>query len=132
MSRFQNRLHAVKTRTQDKSAVSIPQNPFAVLTREEVKNLAQRLHANNLFIMKLRDREIDSETMTSGFKQRVADEIRAPIDLVVAHFSGPAQVHRRAQFKAESKPEVGAKQTFGDAVRNCGLTPEQQAYLFAL
>src|SRR5262245_27938607 len=46
MSRFQNRLHAVKTGFQDKSAVSVPHNPFALLTRGEVKNLAGRLHAN--------------------------------------------------------------------------------------
>jgi hypothetical protein len=37
-----------------------------------------------------------------------------------------------ARFKAEGKPEPGAKQTFEEAVRGSGLTSEQQEYLLKL
>jgi hypothetical protein len=132
MSRFQNRLHAAKSDAERKYAVSGPENPFAMLTKEQIRSIAARLQANGVFIMKLRDREIDSDTMTSGFKQRVADELVAPLDVVVAHLAGPSEIRPGTRFKSETKPEAGGKQTFEEAVRNCGLTPEQQAYLLSL
>ena len=132
MSRFQNRLHVTKTGAQNRSAVSSPQNPFAVLTKEEMRSFAARLHANGVFVMKLRDRNIDSDSMTDGFKQRIADELNAPLDLVVAHFAGSPEIRPGTRFKSETKPQTATKQAFEDAVRNCGLTPEQQAYLLAL
>lgn len=132
MSRFQNRLHATKTGAQSRSAASSAQNPFALLTKEEIRSFTARLHANRVFVMKLRDRDIDSDSMTDGFKQRVADELNAPLDLVVAHFAASSKIQPETRFKSETKPQTGTKQPFEDAVRNCGLTPEQQAYLFAL
>lgn len=135
MSRFQNRLHAAKTDTQAKRATLSPQNPFAVLSREEARSLAERLHANSVFIMKLRDREVDEDTMTDGFKRHVAEELKAPLQLIVAHFAAPPEIRGGRggmHFKADTKPQVGAKQAFRDAVQNCGLTPEQQDYLLSL
>ncbi len=133
MSRFQNRLHAAKAGgVQGKSAVSSPENPFVALTKGKIRELATRMHANGVFIMKLRDREIDSDTMTGGFKQRVADELTAPLEIVVAHFAASSEIRRETRFKSETKPQAGVKQAFGEAVRNSGLTPEQQAYLLSL
>jgi hypothetical protein len=37
-----------------------------------------------------------------------------------------------AHYKAEQKPETRRKQSFEEAVRSSGLTPEQQAFLLSL
>lgn len=137
MSRFENRLFEVRRMqgltTKDTSAQStMVQNPFAVLDRTAFRVLVNGLHANSLFVSRLRDREIDESTMTEGFKRRVADELTAPLDLVTAHFSGEAQIERRQFYKAEEKPEVSRKISFEEAVRNSGLTEEQQHYLLTL
>ena len=134
MSRFYNRLSAVRKEIDAEVAKAPPavENPFATLTRSEIRALAQRLHANTVFIMKLRDRLITGATMTEGFLRRLADELGVLLEHIVAHFAAPAYIQRSAYFKAETKPEAGEKQTFEEAVRSCGLTPEQQNSLLNL
>jgi hypothetical protein len=134
MSRFHNRLYAVRKGTDAEAAEAAPavENPFATLNRPAMRALAQRLHANTVFVMKLRDRLIMGDTMTEGFLRRIADELGVLLETVVAHFAAPAYVPRSAHFKADTKPEAGEKQTFEEAVRSCGLTPEQQHSLLNL
>ena len=134
MSRFHRRLSAVRKGPDAEAARAAPavENPFATLTRAEVRALAQRLHANTVFVMKLRDRHIRGDTMTEGFLRRLADELGVLREIVVAHFAAPAYVPSRAHFKADIKPEAGEKQTFEEAVRSCGLTPAQQHALLKL
>jgi len=134
MSRFHSCLHAVRKETDAEAAKAAPavENPFAKLTRSEIRALGQRLHANTVFVMKLRDRHISGHTMTEGFLRRIADELGVLLEIVVAHFAAPAYIQSSAHFKAETKPEAGEKQTFEEAVRSCGLTPEQQNSLLNL
>jgi hypothetical protein len=134
MSRFHNRLYAVRKETNAKVAdtARAVENPFAKLTRDAIRALAQGLHANTVFVMKLRDRHISLETMTEGFLRRIADELGVRLENLVAHFAAPAYLQSSAHFKAETKPEAGEKQTFEEAVRSCGLTPEQQHSLLNL
>ena len=80
MSRFQNRLFAVRHSEAAGSTtspiVSAPvENPFTALDRAAFRGLANRLNVNTLFVAKLRDRQIDLNTMTTGFRKRVADEL---------------------------------------------------------
>jgi hypothetical protein len=134
MSRFHNRLYAVRQEIDAETAKAAPavENPFATLTRFEIRALAQRLHANTVFVMKLRDRLITDATMTEGFLRRIADELGVLREHLVAHFAAPVYIQRSAYFKADIKPEAGEKQTFEEAVRSCGLTPEQQNSLLNL
>jgi hypothetical protein len=134
MSRFHNRLHAVRKETDAEAAKAAPavENPFAKLTRDAIRALAQRLLANTVFVMKLRDRHISLETMTEGFLRRLADELGVRLENIVAHFAAPAYIPRGSHFKAATQPEAGEKQTFEEAVRSCGLTPEQQSDLLNL
>jgi hypothetical protein len=134
MSRFRNRLSAVREETDAEAVNAAPavENPFAKLNRPAMRALAQRLHANTVFIMKLRDRLITGDTMTEGFLRRIADELGVLREHIVAHFAAPASIQSRAHFKADTKPAAGEKQTFAEAVRSCGLTPEQQHALLNL
>lgn len=138
ISHFQNRLHAVTvgdraTETKPATAASaVAPNPFEALPRHEFRALAERLNANAVFVGKLRDRQIDPRTMTPGFQRRVAEELKAPLDVVVAHFAASQLASARQFFKAESKPSAGGQQTFKEAVRTCGLTEAQQQVLLEL
>ena len=138
MSRFQNRLHAVSAPSAEHAATpsrmsSEALNPFAALSRDEFRAFAKRLDANSVFVAKLRDRQVEPGTLTPGFQQRVADDLRAPLDVVVAHFAAGQTAAARAQFfKADSKPTDGGRQSFEKAVRSSGLSEAQQRALLAL
>lgn len=138
MSRFQNRLHAVlePTRPQaatDQSVAADAINPFASLSREEFRGFARRLDASSVFVAKLRDRQIKPDTLTPGFHKRIADDLRAPLDVVVAHFAAAQAGAVGPQFyKADGKPNNGGRQTFEEAVRSSGLSEAQQSALLAL
>ena len=137
MSRFQNHLFAVKqggtTRAERISVQSqVGANPFAALDRTAFRELAASLHANTVFVAKLRDCEIDAATMTDGFQRRVAEELKVPIDVVCAHFAGGPKVQGAQFHKSEVKPKATAKQSFKEAVRDSGLNEEQQRYLVSL
>jgi hypothetical protein len=134
MSRFHNRLHAVQQErsAQGRGIAAVADNPFISLDRAGIRDVGQRLNANNVFVMKLRDRQIDASTMTARFQHRVAAELKVPIEVVIAHFDGPTQIVPGVHFKADDKPEAGARQTFEEAVRSSGLTPEQETYLLSL
>lgn len=134
MSRFHNRLYMVTKARQPSNISSAPEspNPFATLGRAELRGLGSRLGSNTVFAMKLRDRVIDPDTMTEGFRRHVAETMRAPLDVVIAHFAGRPELAAHTHYKAEQKPETGKKQSFEEAVRSSGLTPEQQAFLLSL
>jgi len=138
MSHFQNRLHRVTTGVRViehgnpiAKGVSAA-NPFLGLPRNDFRAFAERLNANNVFVGKLRDRQIDPSTMSLGFQKRLADELRVPLDIVAAHLAAEPVVSARQFYKAEGKPSIGGRQTFEEAVRNSGLTEVQQRSLLAL
>jgi hypothetical protein len=137
MSRFQNRLFAVRQgevagSTSSPIVSASVANPFAALDRIAFRGLANRLNANTLFVAKLRDRQIDPNTMTMGFRKRMADELNVAIDVIVAHFAAQTETGSRQFYKAEQKPTVVGQQTFEDAVRSSGLTAEQQRDLMSM
>ena len=104
------------------------------MDRTRFRSCANRLHANNTFMMKLRDRTIEPDSVISrmGFCQTVAEECGEPFDLVIAHFKGPQVIERRQHFKSDDKPALARRETFEEAVRNSGLSIEQQTYLLGL
>jgi hypothetical protein len=136
MSRLQNQLYAVrqiKARSAESKSLAVVENPFAKLDRDAFRNFSKRLHANTVFVGKLRDRVIIPETIPMGFKQRVADELNVPVDVVATHFAAQANMQSAQQrFKADQKPQVGAQQSFQEAVRSSSLTREQQQFLRSL
>jgi hypothetical protein len=85
-------------------------------------------------MIKLRDRMIDPDTVVSrtGFCQKVAEETGEPTDLVIAHFKGAQVIARGQHFKSDEKPALSRRETFEEAVRNSGLSIEQQSYLLGL
>ena len=109
-------------------------NPFAALDRTEFRGFSSKLGVNNTFAMKLRDRLIQPETIVSrtGFCQTVAEGLGEPMDVMVAHFQAAPSMPTGAHYKADGKPAVMKRETFEEAVRNSGLTVEQQQLLLGL
>ena len=136
MSHFQNRLHAVTAGAAEarstRADVAGAPNPFSGLPRNEFRAFAARLNANAVFVGKLRDRQIDPATITTSFQRRVADELKAPLDVVVAHFAARQAAPTGQFFKAEGKPSTGAQQSFEEAVKSSGLNEAQQKFLLEL
>jgi len=85
MSRFQNRLYAVTKSQRPANANTAPESPnlLSSLDRAELRGLGSRLGGNTVFAMKLRDRVIDPDTMTEGFRRHVAETMQAPLDVVL-------------------------------------------------
>jgi hypothetical protein len=139
LKRFKERLHAPQsTAGPPRRAMAgdlrtpEPPNPFTTLDRRGFRALAERLNANAVFVCKLRDRQIDPDTIPLPFQQRVADELEIPLETVQAHFAARQSLPQQAQFfKADTKPVIGVQQSFEEAVRNSDLTEEQQTFLLA-
>jgi hypothetical protein len=136
ISRFQNKLH--EARTAVRSGPSAPPgaraaaNPFADLDRTAFRDLAGRLGVSTVFAVKLRDRQIEPETMTDGFRRHVADGLMAPLDVVAAHFAAGAEGGARQFYKADGKPSPPPRQTFAEALASSGLSDGQKAFLLNL
>ena len=136
MSRFQNRLYAFQTSQSDDKRKTLTNgtiaNPFANLSKSEFRELAKRLNANSVFLLKIRDCLIDPNTMTVGFQQRVADKLNVPMEAILAHCNSQQQIPVHQRFKADQKPEATDRQTFEEAVQSSGLTSDQQQFLLNL
>jgi hypothetical protein len=136
MSQFQNRLSvARKQQATGSPARVVPspaRNPFASLNREGFRALASRINVNTVLLAKLRDRQIDPATMPSEFCRRIAEEMDEPLEDLVAHFRAPFDAsHARQFYKSNGKPVAGVRQSFADAVRGSGLSPEQRRRLLS-
>lgn len=138
ISRFYNRLHAVQiseniSGQKGVSANKISPNPFATLDRAAFRVLAGKLNVNNVFVIKLRDRQIAPETIPKRFRDHLAQELKVPPDILMGHLHAVGQPQIQGQYyKAANKPQFDAKQTFSEAVKTSGLTDEQQRFLLAM
>jgi hypothetical protein len=138
MSRFYNRLHAVQNSERNSvqkgmPANEIPLNPFATLDRAAFRGVVQRLNVNTAFVIKLRDRQIEPETIPKKFMDHLARELEVPPGVLMNYLNARGQPQIQGQYyKATTKPQLDAKQTFSEAVKTSGLTDEQQRYLSAI
>lgn len=135
MSSFHNHLHATRQVQATPTQNSAPQavvNPFLALSRDALRALAVQLGANALFVVRLRDRQIAPDTFTKGFLRLLAEKLGASVDDVVAHLFAPASTAAPQFLKADGKPEPADQQSFDEAVKASGLTPEQEQRLLEL
>ena len=131
MSRLHNRLHAVRKAVEAPTAKP-PHNPFTGLIGGKLTSLKQRIRANSVFVMKLRDRLVDPSTIPAELTRVIADELGVSVAIVQDHWTGPPVIQRASSFKSDRKPETSTRQTFAEAVASSNLSAEQQTYLLAL
>lgn len=139
MSAFHNRLYALCQASEaavmePKPSSGFVENPFSDLDRLEFRAVAEGIGANTVLVNKLRDRQIDPTTISNGFKRLVSNELKVPVDVLVAHLEASPTVTQASRqfYKADDQPRQGGRQSFADAVRGSGLTDEQQRHLLSL
>jgi hypothetical protein len=135
ISQFQNGLFVqsqqpAATRTASDAPAAI--DPFAGLDKAGMRAVARALDANAVFVMKLRDRRIRADTMTPGFLAAAAQALNAANDDFRDYVEAPRAMAGRRRYKSDVTPEAAAKETFEEAVRGSGLSPEQTAFLLGL
>lgn len=101
------------------------ENRLNSLERPAYRNLASRLGINTLVLNQLRDREIDSTTVSRRFTERLAHEFNASVEVIRQFLSLPAAISPMASFKAEGKPQNKSKESFEEALMHSGLNEEQ-------
>lgn len=106
-------------------------NPFGSLSTEGFRAYAATLGANSIFVMKLRDGRIEPESIYArpGFCRVVAGGLNIPVEALMAHVRSGPTVSAQQLHKSDSKPVADKRETFEEAVRSSGLTPEQQQRL---
>lgn len=109
-------------------------NPFASLSTDAFRAYAATLGANSIFVMKLRDGRIEPDSIAArpGFCRVAADGLNVPIEALMAHVRLGPTVSTQQLHKSDSKPVAQKRETFEEAVRSSGLTPEQQRHLLEL
>lgn len=138
MSRYLNRLHAVRQATEptvDRAStpeVADAPNPFAKLSRSAFRELADRIRANAVFVAKLRDRQVKPDTIPGSFLRYLADALGTSRDLLTAHFAAPSvELGSRQFYKADDRPDGSQRQSFVEAVKSSGLSEDQQHQLLS-
>lgn len=119
------------------SAVSLPQgesvaNPFATLNPAAFKSLAKKLDINNLLLIRLRDRTIDTTTIPLRFVQKLATALDATSEVMMSYLSNPPAMVSEQSFRSSKKPAVTEQISFTKAVETSQLTQAQQDALKAL
>jgi hypothetical protein len=115
---------------KDVPTKEISPDPFATLDRAAFRELVERINVNNVFAIKIRDRQIMPETIPNGFKDLLARELKVPLGALIGHLNAQGQSQMQRQYyKATSKPQLDNRQTFSEAVKTSGLSEEQQRIL---
>lgn len=142
ISTFHNEVYALRQeqgRIEEEEASSFGgTNPFAGLSRGEMRAVVRGIDASGAFVAKLRDGQILGETMTFGFKAHVVavmgEVAGVPEEPVYAHLAGQTETTGLSLqfYKAASQPDQAKQQTFAEAVESSGLSSEQQRHLLSL
>jgi hypothetical protein len=84
--------------------------------------------------MKLRDGRIEPESIYArpGFCKVAADGLDIPVEALMAHVRSGPTVSAQQLHKSDSKPVADKRETFEEAVRSSGLTPQQQQRLLEM
>jgi hypothetical protein len=84
--------------------------------------------------MKLRDARIDPESIYArpGFCRVAADGLNISVEELMTHLRSGPTVSAHQLHKSDGKPVAPKRETFEEAVRSSGLTPEQQRHLLEL
>ena len=121
MERLQSHL---ASRQQERKT---PTDPFAGRPPTELHRVAGRLGLDKTLLAKLRDRKIVAETVPADLRSDLGRELQVPMAVVAAHLAAPPVIPMGMEFKSRTKPQVGEKETFGEAVRRSHLSEVEKA-----
>jgi len=138
MSYYQNRIFELKqekdanSNSVDKIEEKSAENPFTNLDRKSFRGLSQEINANATFVTRLRDRLINPETIPSSFIKDISQKLNRPYEVVLKHLQAPPVLASSQFYKSENKPKAQEQCTFEYALKNSGLTEEQQSHILQI
>lgn len=140
LSNFENELFLrdSSSKADDVTARVAPEvkslDPFAVMDRKSFGQFARSIHANKVFALKLRDRQIRPDTIPLRYLELISECLKIRLDQLLIYLNGSG--HRPAMgtqfFKADDRPNHHLQQSFDEAVESSGLTGDQIQYLMSL
>lgn len=141
LSNFQNELYLreqAPSTSEDRLASVAPEtkmiDPFASMDRKSFGDFSQSIHANKIFAVKFRDKQINPATIPNQYLDIVAEKLNCTVDLLLTYLNG--QERRPAMgtqfFKADDRPNHDLQQSFDEAVENSGLNDDQKRFLQSL
>lgn len=93
-------------------------NPFLSLQGEQVSQLATQLRVRKVLLAKLRDRQIELNSIPDRFLKTLADMMGTELRALREHLQGEPHLFGGLEFKSRKKPRAGSKQTFESALRS--------------
>lgn len=117
---------------QSSGGSSPAENPFAKLSPTAFKSMARKLDVSNVFLLRLRDRAINTASIPRRFVQRLAAEFGVTAESVMAYLSSPPTMVSGHSLRSAIHSTAAAQMSFEQAVGDSQLTPAQQDALRAL
>lgn len=105
-------------------------DPFAALTIDEWRVVAQRLDVPRQVVTALRERRVSLVSIPRAFLQKFAEAMRSSLTQLESSWS-PAQLASARSYKADSKPAVGEQVTLERVLIDAGVPAEKRARLLA-
>ncbi len=103
-------------------------DPFAALTVDDWRAVAQRLDVPRQVVTALRERRISLVSIPRRFLGRLADAVNSSVPQLELSW-GSAQPAAARSYKADGKPTVGEQVTFEQVLIDAGIPAEKRARL---
>jgi hypothetical protein len=117
--------------SQHAAAVPAPTaDPFAALTVEDWRSVAQRLDVPRQVVTALRERRVSLASIPRRFLGKFAEAVSSSVAQLELSW-GPAQLGAARSYKADSKPIVGAQVTLEQVLVDAGVPVEKRTQLLA-
>ena len=105
-------------------------DPFATLTADDWRAVAQRLEVPRQVVTALRERRISLVSIPRRFLQTLAEAMRSSVAQLELSW-GPVQLAAARSYKADGKPTAGEQVTFEQVLIDAGVPAEKRALLLA-
>ena len=117
--------------SQHAAAVPAPiADPFAALTVEDWRSVAERLDVPRQVVTALRERRVSLASIPRRFLGKFAEAVSSSVAQLELSW-GPAELAAARSYKADSKPIVGAQVTLEQVLIDAGVPAEKRARLLA-
>ncbi len=104
-------------------------DPFAALTVDDWRAVAQRLDVPRQVVTALRERRVSRVSIPRGFFGKLAEAVNSTVAQLELSW-GPAQLAARS-YKADAKPTVGEQITLEQVLIDAGVSADKRARLLA-
>jgi len=105
-------------------------DPFAALTVDDWRTVAQRLDVPRQVVTALRERRVSLGSIPRRFLEKLAEAVNSSIAELESSWGLPQPASARS-YKANSKPDASNQVTLEQVLTEAGVSPEKRALLLA-